>query len=277
MRRFKFIAFVLAVMLLPAIPGAWAANTVQDFDNPGTNYTLFRHYGSTSASVLSGGPSGNFLRLNYAGVGYTLNTVAFDRTHVGPAQKISANFDFRMYGGSRADGIGFILLNTARYGISGASPVGISEEANANASLGIGFDIWDNGEYGGNNHLSLHYNSALLQNFPLSGLGIDLWSNTEIPFNHAFIEVDLVNGKVSVALTPHGGSSIQVIDNFAVPGLSPYEARVAFGARTGGAHANHDIDNINVAFVVAPVPVPGTAWLLASGLLGLLAVLRKRR
>jgi hypothetical protein len=273
MGNYKVMAVALAALLLAVAPPGWTAGTWQDFDTPGTNYTLFKHYGSTPASIQSGGPSGNFVRLNYAGVGGSLNTIAFDRTQAGPAQKIIADFDFRMYAGTRADGIGFVLLNTATYGTSGASSVAISEEANAVNSLGIGFDIFNNWEDGGNNHLSLHYNNTRLQNFPLDGL-MDLWSSTEIAFDHAHIVADLATGKVSVALTPHGGSPIQVINNFAVPGLSPYEARVAFGARTGGSNANHDIDNINVAFVV--VPVPGAALLLASGLLALWPKFRKR-
>ncbi len=276
MTKIKVFIITLAAVVLAAFSVAGAANTFQDFDNPGTNYTLFRHYGSQDATVQSGGPSANFLRLNYPGVGGNLNTVAFDRTQVGAAVKIIADFDFRMYAGSRADGFGFVLLNTTNYGISGASSVAISEEANATNSLGIGFDIYNNGENGGNNHLSVHYNNTTLQNFPVSAM--QLWNNGATDFDHAHIEVDLVNALVSVTLTPHGGSAFTLINNFSVPGLSPYESRVAFGARTGGATANHDLDNINVAFVVAPspVPVPGAAMLLGSGLLALLPVLRKK-
>src|SRR5262249_33558504 len=33
-----------------------------------------------------------------------------------------------------------------------------------------------------------------------------------------------------------------------IAGVTPYECRVAFGARTGGAWASHDLDNVNVQF-----------------------------
>jgi hypothetical protein len=148
------------------------------------------------------------------------------------------------------------------------------------SSLGIGFDIYDNGEVGGNNHLSLHYNNVLLSNFLLDpSTQIDLWESSADTYNHAHIVVDLVGQTVSVDLTPAGGTTFTAINNYSIPGLAPYEARVAFSGRTGAASANHDIENINVQFLssVTPAPEPFTMFLLGSGLLGLIGFRRKLR
>jgi hypothetical protein len=267
---------LVAVIILGALYGLGGlglatASTIQDFDNPGTAYLLTNFYGP-AASVQSGGPTGNYLRLAYANSGNTLNTVAFDRTDTGKPQQIVANFDFRMGEGSRADGIGFALLNTTVYGTSGAGP-GISEEVNLTKSLGIGFDTYDNSEVGGNNHLSLHWNGALLSNFALNpSTQLDLGNDL---FNHAQVVVDFLSKEVTVTLTPNGGTAFTPIDHYFIADLASYDSRVAFGARTGGATNNHDLDNINVQFNA--VPLPPSMLFFSSGLIGLVGWRRFRK
>ncbi len=198
----QLAATILGVLALVwAGAGSALGGVYQDFDLPGSNYVLYHDYGAAAAQVLSGGPSDNFLRLNYATVGSNQNFIVFTDHSDGLAQRIIADFDFRMYGGSRADGIGFALLNTAYYGRTSTTGDmwGPAEEPNRVGSLGIGFDIFNNSE-GGNNHLSLHYNNSLLANFHLTAM--QLWTSTETNFNHAHIEVDLAAKTVSVALTP---------------------------------------------------------------------------
>jgi MYXO-CTERM domain-containing protein len=77
--------------------------------------------------------------------------------------------------------------------------------------------------------------------------------------------VNFAGGTISLAVD---GQS--VFSNVAVPGLVPFESRIAFAARTGGENELAEITNLSVNFV----PEPGTMTL---GLLGAALVFRRRR
>jgi Bacterial lectin len=258
---------------------AQADPTIQTFDGGGTPYTL-TGFGGDPADDTQAGPSGKCCRLTQA-TNSGLNTIAFDRTQVGPVSHVLADFDFRIGDSTDgrshgADGIGFILLNTQAakngagdvYDITGDGPQ-ITEEAEAFQSLGIGFDTWHNNPPfdPNDNHVSVWYTDAptrdisesagnilFLQAQSLYGFGNYKLHRATLPdnapFDHASITVDAVSGgaNVTVTITPAGGSAFSPISNVFIPGFVPYEMRVAFGARTGGENENHDIDNVNVTF-----------------------------
>lgn len=110
-----------------------------------------------------------FITLNEEGVNSSSTAVAWDEAYTGAYTQVTHTFQFRLSSGNptandKADGIGFAFLNDANYGTTGA--FASSEEPNFNNSVGVGFDIWDNGGEGGNS-ISLHYNGQLLQNMPI--------------------------------------------------------------------------------------------------------------
>lgn len=261
---------------------AQADPTTQNFDGGGTPYAL-TGFGGDPADDTQAGPSGKCCRLTQA-TNSGLNTIAFDRTQVGPVSHVFADFDFRIGDSTDgrshgADGIGFILLNTNAayngngdtYGTTSGGPGDpqITEEAEAFQSLGIGFDTWHNNPPfdPNDNHISIFYTDAptrdisesagnvlFLQAQSLSGFGNYHLHRATLPdtapFDHANIIVDAVPGgaNVTVTITPSGGTAFSALSNVFVPGFVPYEMRVAFGARTGGENENHDIDNISVTF-----------------------------
>lgn len=255
--------------------------TTQNFDTAGTNFTL-TNFGGTAGSEQSGGPSGDFFRITPA-AGGSQNTLAFDRTTAGSnIESITATFDFRMDGS--ADGMGFVLLNTANHGATGAGPA-ISEDPNVAGSFGLGFDIFNNGGPDpNNNHLSLHLNGAQVAGGAFGDPGLDISNGV---FNRANVLIDFIAGgaNVTVQITPDvfgtPGATITPINGFFISGFNPYENRVAFGARTGGAVSNHDVDNINVSYVLtanAVAPEPGTLALIAlGGALPLALAIRRHR
>jgi hypothetical protein len=236
----------------PAAPAG--APTLQDFDSTATAYTL-THAGSAAPAVLpaEAGSTGSFLRLVPA-LGTQYGAITFDRSATGAFNSVVATFDFRItppVAAIPADGLGFALLDTATYGTSGGGPY-FGPEPNLANSIGVGFDVYKNAatpQEPNNNHVSLHWNNdqignAVIPSFNLASgnfhraqIIIRFWSN---------------NAYVTVRLTPDingsPGPTETVLQNALIPGVAPYQSRVAFGAQTGSAWAAHDLDNINVQF-----------------------------
>ena len=238
------------------------AHSAQNFDVAGLPYGAAT-FSATAPAVIGGGPSGNFLRLLPGSVtGY--NTVGITNASPGviPAS-VTVDFDLRITRVSnQGDGIGFAWLNSDVFGNSGPAPQ-FGEEVNLAGSFGVGFDPVNNGEVS-DNHVSLHFNGSKLAEFDLNTLmpsGFRLDSGL---FHHAQIVIEAVAGgsKVSVWLTPNGGAAVAVVQNYFVSGLSPYDGRMAFGARNGGWRADNDLDNISVAVI------PGSAEVLPALVLG---------
>ncbi len=244
--------------------------TVQNFDAAGTGYTLTT-FGSTPPSVQAadGNSTGSYLRLVPSSGGES-GVIAFDRTSLGTFNNITSTFDFRISppgGGTPADGMGFALLSTSSYGSTGAGPQ-ISEEPNLVNSLGIGFDVYANDatpQEPNNNHVSLHWNGR-----QIGAAAIPSFSLFNGRFNRAQVSLWFSggNGYVTVRLTPDingtPGPTETVFANAVLPGAAPYESRVAFGARTGGAWAEHDLDNISVQFTNSPFPAGLSLLLLPA-------------
>ncbi len=246
------IAAFAALLLSDRTP--LPAQTFQDFQNPGGTSYLTSACGSAPApSVQAGGPTGgNFIRLIRGIDTSSTNTVGFDRSDPGGFTQATIDFDFRMTPGSgRGEGFGVALLNTATYGKSGAL-CGAAEEPNFTGSLGVGFDIHQDGAPDLNsNHVSVHFNNVLLQQVDATPVIPDLANGQ---WHHARIVVRPGGGfsDVSILLTPNGGAQTPLLSNYPVAGLNPYEARTYFAARCSAQTADHDVANVQVLFVSDP-------------------------
>jgi len=222
-------------------------DTDQDFKSAGkTPYT-----GSTSASaalpsVQTPGPGGagtNYLRLLQSTDAAVTNTATFDRSFAGGFTQLVADFDFRIVQGSgRGEGFGFALLNTGWYGWTG--PVNdAAEEPNFINSLGVGFDVSQNGSDISGDSVSVHWSktdatagttASPTQQFDLSATAIpDMASGQWI---HVTITAQMgASSNVTIALTPQGGSTTTLVAS--VPALVPYETRAYFAARASSTCA----------------------------------------
>ena len=247
---------------LPAAPIEAAGHLYQDFDSTGTTFYRAIQVGNSDSTTFRPGPmiktteenntsDGNFLRLVNDNVNSQNNRIIFDRARDGGPSNATEilEFDMRFNAvGAPADGLGLLFAPTIDPGngadITNGNGFDIAEEANLAGSLGIGFDVYKNEDPDTAPAVSLHYNGVSILEQPLPaelGLG---------SFHHVQVRRETVAGglNVSVIATPNingvAGAPITLIDNHFVEGARNYDHRVQFTGRTGGAFADHDLDNI---------------------------------
>ncbi len=193
----------------------------------------------------------------------------FDATAASAYNYVVINFDFRMTSsGSPADGMGFVFMNTANGGTSGAPATGWSEDANFGSSIGVGFDNYFNMPATANepngNHVSLHWNGNQIA-------GAAATPSLTLPsgqFHHAQIIIKFQTSQalVTVKLKPDvngaGGATETLFNDYVINGVTPYRGRAGFCARTGGSFADQDIDNLSVEYLTQAPATPGGLSLL---------------
>jgi len=279
----KFLLAAVSVAFLLFCGGHPAmADTTAAFDGGADTPVTLETFGDPGGPSIeaAGGNPGGFLRLTDAINGQN-NFATFDNSDAGSFPAANFSFDFIVdptATGSSADGFSFSFADTATHGSSGGigAPAFTPEDPAAAGILGFGFDTWNNGgafdvpgiEPGNDySEISVFYNGALVSRIddtrllPVS-LALDdgAWHEVDGAVNFAA-------GTVSLSVDGQA-----MFSDVAVPGLVPFESRIMFAARTGGANELAGIDNLNVQFV--PEPVAGVLALVGFGALGLL---RRRR
>jgi hypothetical protein len=160
---------------------------------------------------------------------------------------VNASFDFEIIpsAAGRGNGFSFALLNTANYGTTGGASSPLPEKALYNGSLGIGFDTNMGTSDPSNNFVTISLNAAPITEIPINPAVLDLASGTIIT---AQIGVNFTNSTVSLMLTPSGGQAVNVVTNFLVAGLAPYQSRVAFNGVAVASQVTTALDNVNVQY-----------------------------
>ena len=285
----RLIGATIVALSLGLFSSASFAQLTEDFDGGGTTPFWLTNTGGAPAEVMTGGPTGSFLRLTHLNGGIS-NSVAFDENpsisgSVPNGKQLA--FDFRMSDdqanadaggccGSAADGLGAGFFVTAEHGATGAAnPAaagGIWERPAFPASIAIGLDIFQNID-----EVNLNLFGAEVASVDVQPLGLDLNDGV---FHRAIMTVlpdpadsAMALVDVDVIQDVHGaGATISVMSDVSIPvevaALPGF--RVIAGGRTGGAFVNGDIDNI----VARQVPEPTTGALFG---LGVVALLRRRR
>jgi hypothetical protein len=264
-------------------PAALATTQATFTDARGSAWKGYRFGGNAGPVVMNEfGPNGDFLRLAHDGNLNQSNSVAFDQQLNGLGAGLNgmvADFDFRMAdtnGTGPADGLSFMLIPVATFGRTGPGVNGavggfIAEEPNVPEVFGLAFDIY-NGAGIPWNEASLHWNGSVVAELDIDPSLIDLDAGV---FHHARLTLTKSGTDVlaTLTLTPDvfgaPGTPVSVFTDVVLPGMSFFDYRVEFAARTGGLDASFDIDN-----VLLQIPEPSSALLVFGGAL-LLA--RRRR
>jgi hypothetical protein len=280
---------MIALLGLAAL--AIADPTLQDFDNPGSPFAITNVPSpNPGPGPVVMGPDANSdgLFQRFLRVARHMNSVAFDRTEGGAANRIMAEFDFRITcagarigfsGGGCADGFSFMFLDTATFGISGPGPLieefAVTRDPDSpltaipNNSFGVGFLVFDPG-FGTfpRNMVFLRYNNVGIAAVRIDLNELDLATGTfgnPGVFLKAFVDLIIEPfPAVTVTITnPATGVTVRPFLDFdlsGVAGLGPYESRAFYGGRCGDACSLIDIDNIDVQYTpAAPVNTPPVA------------------
>jgi hypothetical protein len=260
--------------------GKAVAATIVTFE-PGTPapYTLQTRQDAPGPTVESfGGNPDGFLQLT-ANINSQHNFVPFDQSDPGTHNFSTFSFQFRIdnLGSGGADGFSFSYLDTSIFGTVGGLTGGffpVAEDPASLAVLGFGFDTWGNGAPNDAGATDANYSEITLF---YDGTIISRIDDTRVlptPFDLKDGAWHTVNGVVNfrdakVSMQVDGNP---IFTEVTVPDLVPFDSRIMFAGRTGGANERKSIDNVNVEW--GAVPEPGTAALLG---LGCFLMARRRR
>ena len=237
-----------AVPLMPAYTGrhqfgarTGGANANQEVSGVTSTYSLggvdtvisydvdpFPEIGGNNNYEPQEGFDEGLILLSEDGVNSVQSAVAWDQQYDGDYDTVQHVFAFRISGfadpaNDQADGIGWSYLDSEQHDTVGAVGPGVSEEPNYSGSLGVGFDIWDNGNEGGNS-ISVHYNGRVLDSIAIDEGTTDPNTGDDWTFN-SFETDEMITA--SIIVTPGQGGGITQPE---LIGGSPYSAWNKSGA-----------------------------------------------
>lgn len=181
-------------------------------------------------------------------------------------QKVSLpdNFSFatyfvsRMTPGSRADGMTFCIQQASNN--AGSQGGGLGYQNIPGKSIGIEYDIYDNGEVGGNNHIALDINGVLhTGSTNVIASPVNLADGTN---KYNWIEYNGVTNVLQVRISNTNvrptNPTLSVTINLATNFIGVSDVYFGFTAATGGATAEHAVYTAYVAPNSTPLSSTGS-------------------
>jgi hypothetical protein len=221
----------------------------QDDGPPPHHFSRFAQGGGPSAA------GGVYRLLDASGTHGQSNALAFDRAKEGAFEMTRLTSLLRVLEGG--DGGAFVFLNTAEYGARGPAPFVKSwVEPNLKKTFAVGVDVhnpkntemfgpWGNYRGMPEREVSLHWDGREIVKRMAPAEFRGDWAICEITLAH------VVGGaEVTVQLGPE-----KVYDAYFVPGLLPYESRLAIGAGTrADASTEFDVKDLRFERTAAARP-----------------------
>jgi hypothetical protein len=220
----RTLPLVLLPVLLVLAPAAQA-----DGPEAGAAAAHLSRFGEGAGPRRDGGA---FHLLDEAHTPLQSNAVAFDRDRPGTFRTL--RLDARLRVDEGGDGGAFLFLDTASYGVRGPAPFLPSwSEPNLAGSFAVGIDVHDPPSH------ETFTAQGNYQDLPQREVSLH-WDGREIvkrvspaefrgKTSDLSISVEHVVGGAEVSVSIAGAS---VYDHYFVPGMTPYECRLAIGAGT---------------------------------------------
>ncbi len=181
-------------------------NITSDYDGTVVAYPIGSGWQQVNNGNYEPQVVADWLRVGANGIASQQNNVSWDEVFSAPYVNVVHNFDIRISEGDpnandKADGFGWKYVNSGLHGTTGAMYTA-GEEPNLPGTLGVGFDIWDNGaqDNGANTSVSLHWDGSLIKTVNLQ---------TEVTPAFTLETGEPIN--VSIAVTIPEPSSIAIL------------------------------------------------------------------
>ena len=210
---------------------------------------------------------------------------AWAPTQLSLLEDFSVAFSFRIGGGSGADGFTLTFQSNDDGSTTLGSNGGFLGYQGIERSVAFIYDTFDNGF---DTDRAPGHNTSVIADGDLAngwggqtvGEAIDINVNDgslRDAVLYSWIDYDVSLGRFNMFLndvdTKPGTPTVGIASEWQ-PRLGD-SVFVGFTAGTGSLDDNHDILSFSVT--TSPVPLPGAAWLLGSGVLGLAGLARRRR
>ncbi|MDX2493675.1 MAG: peptide-N-glycosidase F-related protein [Desulfuromusa sp.] len=218
-RFFKAMSLLTSLLLCLFFPALLLAQEL-----PQAHYSAFE---AGNPPILV---DGTYLLLDSKRTPGQSNTVAFDLAQQGAFERLRLDFQLRVLEGG--EGGAFVFLNTAEYGKRGPAPyIKNWSEPNLKGSFAVGIDVHNppsderfgpQGNYQGfpERELSLHWDGREVVKRLVPVEFRSKFTGWEIALQH-------VVGGAEVSVLVAGQP---VFERYFIPGMQPYEARLAIGA-----------------------------------------------
>ncbi|HNO77473.1 MAG TPA: hypothetical protein PKN33_05375 [Phycisphaerae bacterium] len=191
---------------------------LNDFENGVGQYTL-----GGSATLDSG-----YVKLTPAATN-RVGKVIFNPVLEDAIDGFSVEFDYKMGGGTGANGMSFVLIDADVPGEVNPKDHGDGQP------LALSLDTYEGNAEGGNHAEILSYGVSISRVQVAHKLDNNEWQHALMIFE---------DGKLTLVLDDGFLNTTTVFDDLPVPGFSPIRAKYGFGARTGAATNNHLVDNV---------------------------------
>jgi YVTN family beta-propeller protein len=212
------------------------------------SFTFNNFTGATGLSVnLNASITSSVLRLTTTAAGQAGSAYLTSPVAIGSGTSFTSRFNFRIGGGSGADGFAFVIQGNSNNAVGGAG--GYLGYLGVTKSLAVEFDEYlNNGDPNGN-HIGVLTNGNVETHLAIHSPTFNLQDNVS---HTAWVDYDGATKTLRVFLSQavtavQPATPVITLTNIDIPSLVGTAAWFGFSGGTGGLTNNHDIESWNLS------------------------------